>query len=526
MLNSIHPIMNIHLKKLLPLLLLISSVFISCTQSDTGDDFTVIVNAQIMDGSGEDQFRGDVLIRNGKIEEVGTVNPGSYPEARVIDAAGRVLVPGFIDLHSHGDPLETPRFDNFLAMGVTTISIGQDGGSPNTDDVENWMNEVDSVQTGPNILHFKGHGTLRRVTETPQQPELADNKLQEMVELLRNSMEAGSFGMTTGLEYSFGRYTSMEELVALAEVVAEYDGVVMSHVRNEDDDQIEVSISELIEQGEKSGANVHVSHIKIVYANDPNRAEDVLQLMNEARNRGVNITADVYPYEASFTGISILFPDWATEGDFDEIVAERREELAEYLRNRVNMRNGPEATLFGTAPWAGMTLAEVADSLNKPFEDVLIDDIGPGGASAAYFVMNEDVMKRFLQDPHVMVSSDGSPTMRHPRGYGSFAKIIKEYAVNGDLLTLEEAIHKMTGQSAELLGLSDPEKVETPRGFIREGFAADLVLFDPELVEDIATFEEPHRLAQGFDWVFVNGVPVIESGELNEQRPAGVIRRK
>lgn len=508
------------------LLLSLNLITTACSSADQSGDIIIITNASIIDGNAADRFDGDLLIRNGIIEQLGTVEAERYQNAAVIDAAGRVVAPGFVDLHSHGNPLDTPEFDNFLSMGVTTISLGQDGRSVAVEDVDEWMRSVDEAGTGPNILHFQGHGTLRQLTDAPQDPELPESNLNEMVDLLRSSMEAGSFGMTTGLEYQFGRYTTMDELVALAEVVAEYDGVVMSHVRNEDDDQIENSIRELIEQGEKSGANVHVSHIKIVYGNDPARAEDVLQLLNEARERGVNVTADVYPYAASFTGIGIVFPGWATEGDYDQIVDERRDELAEYLRNRISMRNGPEATLFGTAPWAGMTLAEVAEQLDKPFEDVLIDDIGPRGASAAYFVMNENVMQRFLQDPFVMVSSDGSPTMRHPRGYGSFAKIIRKYVVEEELLTLEEAVHKMSGQSAELLGLSDPEKVETPRGMLKEGFAADIVMFDPQNVRDKAGFENPHQPAEGFDWVFVNGVPVIENGERNENRPAGVIRRR
>jgi N-acyl-D-amino-acid deacylase len=499
---------------------------VSCAETTSSDEATIITNATIIDGTGSDRFMGDLLIQDGIIEQLGTVDIDRFPNATVIDAEGRIIAPGFIDLHSHGNPLETPDFENFLSMGVTSISLGQDGRSAAVDDVDSWMRSVDSVGTGPNILHFKGHGTLRQLSDSPQEPNLPDEKLNEMISLIRSSMEAGSFGMTTGLEYQFGRYTTMDELKALGEIVAEFDGVVMSHVRNEDDDQVEESIRELIEQGEKSGAKVHVSHIKIVYGNDPSRANDVLQVMNEARERGVEVTADVYPYAASFTGIGIVFPDWATEGDYDQIVADRREELAEYLRNRVNMRNGPEATLFGTAPWAGMTLADVAEELGKPFEDVLIDDIGPRGASAAYFVMNENVMQRFLKDPFVMVSSDGSPTMRHPRGYGSFAKIIRKYVVEEELLTLEEAVYKMSGQSAELLGLSDPEKVDTPRGMIKEGFAADLVIFDPEQVRDTAVFENPHQLADGFDWVIVNGVPVIENGARNENRPAGVIRRR
>lgn len=405
-------------------LFLILAFLISCnnsTQPKTEYDL-LITNAQIIDGTGADAFSGNILIDDGIIQKVGKFAADTIQATQIIDAEGRVVSPGFIDTHSHGNPLETPRFDNFLSMGVTTISLGQDGGSPSTSDLSGWMDQVDSVSTGPNILHFMGHGTLRRLSNTPQQPMLSDANLESMVGLMNDAMSAGSFGLTTGLEYESGRYARTPELVALAEPVANHNGLVMSHLRSEDDSKIEDSIRELINQGRESGAKIHVSHLKIVYANDSERAEDVLALMDEARQNGVQITADVYPYSASFTGIGIVFPNWVTPGNFVEIKETRRDELEEYLRNRIEKRNGPEATLFGTAPWAGMTLAEVADSLNKPFEDVLIDDIGPSGASAAYFVMNEEVMKRFLQDPHVMVSSDGSPTMRHPRGYGSFAK--------------------------------------------------------------------------------------------------------
>lgn len=516
------------LKSSLISLLLLTVFFLSsCSepiQSQTEYDL-LITNAQIIDGTGADAFSGNVLVDDGIIQKVGEFATDTIQAVQTIDADGRVVSPGFIDAHSHGDPIETPRFDNFLSMGVTTISLGQDGSSPETTDLSDWMDRVDSLRTGPNVLHFMGHGTLRRLSNTPQQPILADANLESMLGLMNDAMEAGSFGLTTGLEYESGRYATMPELVALAEPVANHNGLVMSHVRSEDDSKIEDSIRELINQGRESGARIHVSHLKIVYANELERAEDVLALMDEARQNGVQITADVYPYAASFTGIGIVFPNWVTPGNFEEIKETRRDKLEEYLRNRITKRNGPEATLFGTAPWAGMTLAEVADSLNKPFEDVLIDDIGPSGASAAYFVMNEEVMKRFLQDPYVMVSSDGSPTMRHPRGYGSFAKIIDNYVNEEPVLTLEEAIHKMTGLPAKTLGLSNPNLVETPRGLIGEGFAADLLIFDPDNVQDLADFENPHQYAEGFDWVFVNGEVVIEDGERNGARPAGVIRK-
>lgn len=505
--------------------LTLSLVFFSCATDVERYDL-LITNGFIIDGSGSPAFEADLLIHDGLIIEIGDINTEGKIIRREMDAEGKTITPGFIDTHSHGNPLSTPRFDNFLSMGVTSISLGQDGRSDGLDDVNAWMNEVDDQGTGPNILYFAGHNSLRRMVDAPRESGLDDSYIEEMREILKEAMDAGAFGLATGLEYDHGTFADLPELIALGEPVAEADGLIVSHVRNEDDDKIEESVTELLEQGIGSGANVHASHIKIVFGDDPQQAESVLELMDEARNEGIKATADVYPYTASFTGISIVFPDWALPpNDFDEVVSDQREELEEYLRNRVEARNGPEATLIGTAPWAGMTLKEVADELDKPFEDVLIDDIKPGGASAAYFVMDEDVMRRFLVDPYVMVSSDGSPTMRHPRGYGSFAKIIRQYVNEENILSLEEAIYKMSGFPAETTGLSDPEKVETPRGFIREGFAADLLIFDPANINDTASFEEPHNYAEGFDWVFVNGKAVIVEGERNELLPAGVIRK-
>jgi len=508
-------------------LLVLSLVIISCAgQAAEPTHDLLITNATIIDGSGGEPFKGSILIHDGIIVDVGDVNVNLDRVTDVIDAEGKVVSPGFIDTHSHGNPLSTPRFDNFLSMGVTTINLGQDGRSPGLDDVGGWMDEVDEQGTGPNIVYFAGHNALRQQVNAPRQAGLAASYIEEMLEILRAAMEAGAFGMTTGLEYDHGTFADLDELIALGEPVAESGGLIMSHMRNEDDDKIEDSVTELLNQGRGSGARVHASHIKIVFGDDPQQAEDVLALMDEAREEGLGVTADVYPYTASFTGISIVFPEWALPpNNFDEVAENRRGDLEEYLRNRVEMRNGPEATLFGTEPWAGMTLAEVADELDKPVEKVLIDDIGPRGASAAYFVMDEEVMKRFLIDPHVMVSSDGSPTMRHPRGYGSFSKIIRQYVNEEGLLSLEEAIYKMSGLPAETLGLTNSGEVEIPRGLIKEGFAADLLIFDPGNVNDTATFEDPHTLAEGFDWVFINGQKVIENGELNDLLPAGVIRR-
>jgi N-acyl-D-amino-acid deacylase len=314
----------------------------------------------------------------------------------------------------------------------------------------------------------------------------------------------------------------MEELVAIAEPVASAGGMVMSHIRNEDDDQIEESLRELISQGEGSGCAVHVSHIKVVYGRGAGRAEEILELMQKARERGVTVTADLYPYNASYTGIGIVFPDWSlAPNDYATVVAERRIELADYLRRRVNARNGPEATLLATAPWRGKTLAQAAREAGKPFEDLLIDDIGPGGASGAYFVMDPELQARLLKDPHVMVSTDGSPTMFHPRGYGAFARIIREFVIERRLLSIEEAVHKMSGLTASAMDLDMQH-----RGILAPGCAADILIFSPDNVRDRATYEEPHKLAAGMDWVIVNGIVEREEGIFTGRYGGLVLRRR
>ncbi len=508
----------------------------------TADETVLITNAQIVDGTGSAARNGDLVLENGLIAGVFYTDDESEdtndtrslavrpdtddPGVVWIDAGGRVLAPGFIDAHAHGNPLSTPAFDNFLHMGVTTITLGQDGRSPEQESVKEWMDRVDERGTGVNILHFIGHGTVRERVDAPPVTGLDPHILEQMQEIIAEAMQDGSFGLSTGTEYSPGYHADMEELAALARPVAEYDGLVMSHIRSEDDELVEEAVRELIEQGRRSGARVQVSHIKIVYGKGEERAEEILAVLHEGNEKGVEVTADLYPYSASYTGIGIVFPDWAMPpNDFDSVRTHRRADLEKFLHDRVMLRNGPEATLFGTAPWAGKTLAEVADSLDKPFVDVLIDDIPPGSASAAYFVMDEEVMRRLLLDPLVMVSSDGSPTMRHPRGYGSFPKIIRQFVMEEGVLSLEDAVHKMTGLTASTLELDDPDRVDIPRGLIREGFAADLVLFEPSRVRDTATFEEPHQLAEGMSWVIVSGVPVIADSQRLPVNPAGVIRR-
>ncbi|HAC15341.1 MAG TPA: N-acyl-D-amino acid deacylase [Bacteroidetes bacterium] len=527
--------------KKLSCVFLVLSVWISCSRVDLPPNDIVydilIQNAQIVDGSGAKPYHGSLLIKDGVISYVGSDDLDDFEAMQIIDADGKVVSPGFIDAHAHGNAEKNPEFRNFWSMGVTSILLGMDGSSAGIEDLIEWMNVVDKARPGLNIVPMTGHGTARNVAKISLETGPDESQLAEMARILEDQFKQGSFGVSTGIEYIPGRFADQSELAIVSEVVARYNGVIMSHVRNEDESVVRESVRELVRMGSDGGARVHVSHIKVVYGKDVSSAEGVLSVMDSARVAGQDVTADVYPYTASYTGIGILFPDWALPPhDFDEVARTRRAELAEYLRNRVNLRNGPEATLLGTSPWAGRTLAEIADSLDKPFEEVLIDHIPPGSASAAYFVMDINVMRRFLEDPHVVVSTDGSPTMLHPRGYGSFAKIIRQFAVEESLIPIETIVHKMSGRTAEIVGLHK-DRIPTSqmnyedlhylrRGFLKSGFAADVLVFDPEQVMDHATFENPHQYSTGFDHVIINGILVQKDGAPTGARPGLVLRSR
>ncbi len=478
-----------------------------------------IKNASVFDGLGSAPVRADVGIVGDTIVFVGetevTFEEMESRVGRFIEADSRVVAPGFIDLHAHGDPLETPAFENFLAMGVTTITLGQDGSSPDVAPLSDWLRDVARNGIGVNLAMFVGHGTLRNQSGIGLAKDPEPEQFETMLDMLDETL-AYTFGLSTGLEYNPGLNASTAELRALAAVVGANNRMIMSHMRNEDDEALEASIAELLEQGED--ARVHISHLKSVYGRGTERAEQILAILDSARDAGVQITADIYPYSASYTGIGIVFPVWAkTAEQFEIAKATRRDELAEYLRNRVNRRNGPEATLLGTDPWTGKSLADLAHEMELPFEDVLIDVIGPQGASGAYFVMNDELQARLLQDPSIGVCSDGSPTGFHPRGHGTFARIIEKFVVDEAAISLPDAIAKMTGFAAGVLGIQD-------RGVIAPGMIADLVIFDAENVRETATYPAPLELAEGFEIVIVNGQIARENGELSESLHGRVLR--
>ncbi|MEJ2003689.1 MAG: amidohydrolase family protein [Cyclobacteriaceae bacterium] len=481
-------------------LLILACLFASCSVDQSEQEEMVhfdylISDVSIIDGSGRPAYNGHVGVRDGKIAYVGEERPEKFEADSVFSINGAVVSPGFIDLHSHGNPERTPEFENFLAMGVTTICLGQDGSGFTFTSPGEW-NEFAQGPTGVNVIAFAGHGTLRELAGIGRKPVPDAAEMDSMKNILRTQLE-WAFGLSTGLEYSPGMYAERDELLELAKVTGSLDRVIMSHMRNEDDDQVIASIDELAAQGTYS--RVHIAHLKSVYGKGSERGEEILQHIRSIRNSGVDLTADIYPYTASYTGISIVFPEWAkTREQFEQVKDARRAELEDYLRERVNSRNGPSATLFGTKPYAGKTLADLQEEWDMPFEDILIDSIGPQGASAAYFVMNEELQETLISDSLIAICSDGSPTGYHPRGHGTHARIIEEFVKNRNVLELPEAIRKMTSYPAQILKLTD-------RGLIKEGYAADLLVFRPDQVKANATFEDPFQLASGFILVMVNG---------------------
>jgi N-acyl-D-aspartate/D-glutamate deacylase len=471
----------------------------------------VLRDVLLVDGSGQPGRRNDVLVRGDRIERIGRVSDRQAQGLRIVEGGGRVLAPGFIDLHTHGDPLEE-AYTQYLAMGVTTIVLGQDGGSPALPGAElaagslpSWMDALARATPDINVATLSGHGALRRragIDDGTRHP--SDAQLSRMQAILEHDLRAGAFGLSTGLEYVPGRYAEMRELAGLGPVVARFDGVAMSHMRSEDADDVRDSIRELV--AASGPARAHVSHLKMVYGKGEAAAEALLAFLQSLRTPSQPLTADAYPYEASYTGVAILFPEWALPPtDYAGVLQSRRDELRAYLQQRMEKRNGPGALLFGTGPHAGRTLEQVAAEQGKPFADVLLD-IGPGGGQAAHFVMDRALQDRLLLDPRVALCTDGSPGGSHPRSAGAYAKWIEEFVVKQPRVKLEEAVRKATSLPASILRLPD-------RGTIRPGAQADLVLFDPAKVHAKADYVHPTTRAEGFDLVVVNGQPAFEAGE-------------
>ncbi len=511
------------MKYILPLVL---SVIIGCQGKSSFDDvvsesndFDILIQGgQFIDGTGVSPFQADLLIRADTIAYIGSVDVSRINTSKIIDAKDYMVTPGFIDTHAHGDPLFGPEMNNFISMGVTSIVIGQDGSHLSGEmSLEQRMDAMEEQGTLLNVASLAGHGTLRSEAGVHYEGTPTEEQLTAMGEALQTALDIGCFGMSTGLEYVSGMNAEEDELIYLAKIVGNNDGLIMSHMRNEDDDQIDASIDELLVQGQH--CKVHVSHLKVVYGKGKDRGQQILTRLENARSNGINVTADSYPYTASYTTIGIVFPEWSkTPEQFEIAKRDRKTELKDYLFKRVRKRNGPEATLLASAPYTGKTLAQLAEESGTTYVDVLME-MGPNGSGGAFFIMEDSLHDVFIESPDVMISSDGSPTMRHPRGYGTFAKIIERYVMKKRSIPIELAVHKMTGLPAQTMGFQ-------ARGTLQVGNAADVLVFKPEEVKENATFADPFQLADGFNHVIINGILVKSGGRVLVDNAGQLLRKK
>ena len=495
----------------------------------------IIRGGRVIDGSGNPWVAADIGIVGDRITRIGDLS--SATAGREILAAGLAVAPGFIDPHTHARRgiFKVPTADNALLQGVTTLTEGNDGSSPLP--VGRHLERIVSTGISPNWAVFVGQGTVRSAVIGSDDREPTAAELDRMKTLVATAMEEGALGLSTGLFYVPGAFTSTEEIVALAEVVARYGGIYISHMRDEAQGLLD-SVRETIRIGEDAGVPVQITHHKALGREAWGQSTESLALVDAARARGVDVTIDQYPYTASQTSITALLPQWALAGTSDEVIERLRDpEIRRRIKGEVAWRiefdrgtGDPDNVVIGLCPWdrslEGQSLADIlrtrdVDVTIAAAADLTMEIVERGGARAIYHAINEEDVERIMQHPAAAVGSDGGVSVfgdgvPHPREYGTFARVLSRYVRERGLLTLEEAVRKMSSATAQRLGIRD-------HGQLREESFADIVVFDPDEIRDLATFEEPHQYAVGVRYVLVNGVVVVDKGEHTGARPGRVI---
>ena len=530
----------------------------------------LIRGGTVFDGSGTPGVPADVAIQDGRVVAVasGDALRGATAGA-VIDATGHYVTPGFIDIHTHSDRtiLVNPRMESKIRQGVTT-EVGGNCGSgvapalgeavPRAKEgraagiaIEDrtwptmaaYFEHIERAGIAGNYATWCGHGTLRASTVGYAMRAPTADEHAQMERLLRESLEAGAFGLSTGLIYVPSGYAQTEEIARLASVVGEYGGLYTSHIRNEASGLLE-AVEEALEIGRRGGVAVQIAHHKAAGRGNWGKVIDSLALMDRARGEGIDVACDQYPYVASSTGLSSILPTWALEGGREQLVVRLgdttqrgtiRQEMVETRPEWGSLIEGQgwHNVLIARCPsdpaMQGRRLGELADERGTdPFDltfDVLVAN--DGNVGCIFFSMSEDDVRTVMRWKHTMIGSDANSVAPygqlgegkpHPRSYGTFARVLGHYVREDSVLTWETAIHKMSGQPAARLGLKD-------RGLLREGHWADVTVFDPETVADEATFIDPHRYASGIAHVVVNGVPVIRDGEHTGALSGRLLRR-
>ncbi|MDX1932992.1 MAG: D-aminoacylase [Capsulimonadales bacterium] len=472
-----------------------------------------IINGLVFDGLGSGGRRSDLLLRDDTIVALGRPIPGTAD--LTLDADGKAVAPGFIDTHSHasGGILDHRHAETQVRQGITTAIVGQDGSSEFP--LADWFARLERTPAAINFASFVGHGTVRdRVVGKDYRRPSTPDEIRRMCGLVEQEMKAGALGLSSGLEYDPGLFAGTDEVIALAKIAARFRGLYISHVRDEENEAL-ASFKELIRVAEEGRLPAQISHIKLASSPVWGKAKEVFRLMDEARRRGVDITADVYPYTYWQSSIIVLIPtrEWDRRDLWETGLAE-----IGGAKNVLLSRYEPDAR------WQGKTLADIATMTGKDPVSVIQEIVKRtrseprAGESVVVTAMQEKDLKAFLTHPRIMFCTDGGLRGSHPRGAGSYPRILGKYVREERVLPLKEAIRKATSLPAWRMGLKD-------RGTIAVGKKADLVLFDPRTIHDTATTNDPQSVPVGLTDVLVNGVPVLRDGQPTGEYPGRVLRR-
>jgi N-acyl-D-amino-acid deacylase len=546
-------------------LVLLGTPHLLPAQSSTTAFDLVITNGHIVDGTGSPWYSSDLGIREGKIASIG--NLATAPRKRTIDAGGKVVAPGFIDMLGQSELtiLVDPRLPSKIYQGITTEITGEGGTvAPLNDSIiqtdrsgydhykitpdwrtfRQYFARIEKQGMGINLASYVGATQARRMVLGDDDKQPTPAQLEQMRALVREAMQDGTVGVSTSLEYAPAPYAKTDELIALATEAGKFGGIYSTHMRNESDSVLD-AIDEALRIGREARVPVEIWHIKVAGKNNWGRMPEVVAKINAARSAGADVTADTYAYTAWFNDFSAFIPPWAHDGGTAKLV-ERLKDPAARQRIRKDMLTpskawdnewqeipGPEAIMIGVVqnpkllPLQGKRLSEIAKLWNQDPMDALFDFlIEDPYAGVAVFGMSQPDVTLALQQPWVAVDNDSSGTSPagilgqehpHPRAYGTFPRVLRKYVREDKALTLEDAIRKFSALPAQRLRLVD-------RGLIKVGMWADVVIFDPASVRDLATFENPNQLSEGMEYVLINGVPVIDQGKMTGALPGKVVR--
>jgi N-acyl-D-amino-acid deacylase len=495
----------------------------------------LITGAKIVDGSGGPWFFADIGIVGDTITAVGLL-PNATAAAR-IDARGLAAAPGFIDIHSHGRRgiFSVPTAENYLREGVTTIIEGPDGSSPLP--LAPFLDQVAHTPISVNFASFVGQGSIRSEVIGLVNRKATGEEIEKMKALAAQAMRDGAFGLSTGLFYVPGNFTPTEEVIEIAKVVGRMGGMHISHMREEASHVLD-SVRETIRIGEEGGLPTQITHHKIIGQSNWGKSVESLKLVEDARARGVDVTIDQYPYTASSTGISALLPQWSLEGGQRATVErlsapDQRARIKAAIIESLKLDRGagdPKNVQIVNCSFdpslAGKNLAGItaARGVKPTFEnaaETAMELVAKGGCSAIYHAINEDDVVRIMRSPYTMIASDGEipvfgQASPHPRSYATFARVLGVYVREKRILTLEEAVRRMSGYPAWRLKLWD-------RGLLRPGMKADVVIFDPAKVADRSQYDTPHQYSAGFRDVIVNGKFALRNDAVTAERPGRVL---